>query len=126
MGRKGAGRCVCAHLGDGARVGPRLGQDLILGTRQRGEDAGDVLVRQVQPLLHLGVAQLGGVVEQQQRRRLQRRKHQLHGPRVKVAAHVARAQRVHPLQLAVLRLRVVKRPEGVDAWGAAAGGGGWG
>mmetsp|Transcript_5165 Transcript_5165/g.12721 ORF Transcript_5165/g.12721 Transcript_5165/m.12721 type:complete len:288 (-) Transcript_5165:1665-2528(-) len=94
-------------LGDGL-AGGVLGQHLVLGARERVQQAQAVVVLQVGALLHLLVAQLLGVVEQQAHHRLHRRHLHRDGLGVKVALEHAVAQRVDPRQAAVLVLRLVE------------------
>mmetsp|Transcript_37707 Transcript_37707/g.83986 ORF Transcript_37707/g.83986 Transcript_37707/m.83986 type:complete len:299 (-) Transcript_37707:1703-2599(-) len=92
-----------------------LGQDLVLGTRQAVQQAAHVVVLQVEPLLHLLVAELLSVVEQHEAGCLQGGEGQLNGLLVKVALHDAHAQGVDPAQLAVLVLALVKLLEHLHA-----------
>mmetsp|Transcript_17987 Transcript_17987/g.39270 ORF Transcript_17987/g.39270 Transcript_17987/m.39270 type:complete len:200 (-) Transcript_17987:1011-1610(-) len=84
-----------------------LDEDLVLGTRQRVQQAHHILLRQVQAVLHLREAQRFVVVEEKQSRRLECGDLQLDRLRGELPAEHALAEHVDPSQLAVLCARLV-------------------
>lgn len=93
-----------------------LVQNLELGARQGVQQAGDVLICEVQLALNVRVGEAVRTIEEQEDGRLVGGEDELDVPRLELAHQVARAQGVDPGQLAVLRLGLVELLEHLHAF----------